>query len=503
MCAEARVELANDHAGGDRFRQPMPSIANAPPSNAADAPAAPVLTPSVPAVVVTLVHGTVLFARWPRVLRILGAIHRGWSRAPAAPAWYAEASGFVERLTHALGDRRIHVTRFLWSGANTVWDRVCAAGADPDFTRTGRAAAKRRSPTLREHIAAVARDFPDAAHVLVAHSHGANVCLYALRDGATRQAAHGLVCLSTPFVHVRQRADSNMLASMLKVLGGVVYLALFLGASQWVSAHVPKPWDQVIFVSGFTVLLMAAAVFWARRETRRDALRAWANSIAQPDTHGVPTFVLLSDGDEALLALKIMEGLNVVARGLWRAAFWLPNRVVGAISRWGDWRVILYALLAVVTLGILLATDALSPLGPNPEATWSVIVILKFLAAAAIAPGMLLLVLILVLATPAFVAMLVGYPALVFTRWLAVGWGGSIGVDITAETCPLGTATVTRLTPAADARGLRHAHSYNDARAPDEIAGFIARMADAHAALKTHAMTGSDGDPRAGHAQTS
>jgi len=105
---------------------------------------------------------------------------------------------------------------------------------------------------------------------------------------------------------------------------------------------------------------------------------------------------------------------------------------------------------------------------------WSVIQVVKFLAAAAAIPAILFVALALALAMPALVAMLLGYPALLFSRWLAFGWGGSIGVDITAETCPLGTATVTRLeTPAAT--GLQHANSYNDHRAPELIAKFIAQ----------------------------
>ena len=76
-------------------------------------------------------------------------------------------------------------------------------------------------------------------------------------------------------------------------------------------------------------------------------------------------------------------------------------------------------------------------------------------------------------------AMLIGYPALTFSRWLAFGWGGSVGLDITAETCPLGTATITRLGTQPDVRGLRHAHSYNHARAPGIVAEFVARVAGA------------------------
>jgi hypothetical protein len=438
----------------------------------------PTAAAAPPAVVLTLVHGTVLFARWPRILRFLQAVHRCFVRTPTPPAWFEDGSAFVSRLTSAFADRRVHLLRFSWSGANTVWDRVCAAGADGDYIKAARPRANPR-PTLRDHIAEVARAHPGVAHVLIAHSHGANVALYALRDDATRAAVQGLVCLSTPFMHVRQRADSSSLATMLKLLAGVVYFALFMAASYWVSAHVPSPWDDVFFVSGISLVLLAFTVFWTIRQSRREALNAWARSIAEPGPGTVPTLVVLSDGDEALLALKVTEGLNVLARGLWSLAYWLPERMDHAIQRWGNGRLIIYAVLALTALGLLLATDAQSPLGPNPEAAWSAIFIIKVIAVAALLPVILVFLLALALATPALVAMLVGYPALVFSRWLAFGWGGSVGVDITAETCPLGTATVTRLAPSPETPGLRHAHCYNDPRAVPEIAAFVMRTVEA------------------------
>lgn len=132
----------------------------------------------------------------------------------------------------------------------------------------------------------------------------------------------------------------------------------------------------------------------------------------------------------------------------------------------------MYALLALATLAFFLLNDPRSSL-VDPAQTWSVLQILKLLLLTFGIPLGLYGALGLVLFAPAFVAMLLGYPALVFSRWLAFGWGGSIGMEITAETCPLGNASVTRLGPPADAPGLRHAHSYHDERAPTLIAEFI------------------------------
>jgi len=419
-------------------------------------------------VVVTLVHGTVLFARWPRVLRLLTFLEKLSPNREAEPAWYTKESQFFKRLTAKLGPLA-HIVEFPWTGGNSVWARIHAAGAEGDFGK----AVTRDAPSLRDHIAGIAKEHPGAAQVLVAHSHGGNVCQYALRDASTASRVRGLVCLSTPFVHARLRADSSVLDDTLKVLLGILYVVAFSVASQWLSSRVPEPWDSVIFSVAFTLVVFVVVVLWGRRLDRRSVLRLWAESVTEPQPDGPPTLVLLADGDEALLALKIAEGFNVMSRGLWRMTFSISELLWGTNTsvRQRQW---LYGGLSLVTLVLLLLTDAESPL-IHPEKMWSFVQIFKFLLASALIPLFLALVLGLALMTPAFVAMLLGYPALVFSRWLAFGWGGSIGVDMTAETCPSGTAMITRLGPPVDSSGLRHAHSYHDERAPDLIAKFIAQ----------------------------
>ena len=64
----------------------------------------------------------------------------------------------------------------------------------------------------------------------------------------------------------------------------------------------PEPWDSVVLVSSFTVAIMAGALWWVLREARQQSLRLWAASVTQPQGYRPATMVLLSDGDEALLA---------------------------------------------------------------------------------------------------------------------------------------------------------------------------------------------------------
>ena len=63
-----------------------------------------------------------------------------------------------------------------------------------------------------------------AHHGIVAHSHGGNVALYALRDVALRRKIDGVVTLGTPFIHCRPRP----LEGPLKLLESSVFPVFFI-----------------------------------------------------------------------------------------------------------------------------------------------------------------------------------------------------------------------------------------------------------------------------------
>ena len=179
--------------------------------------------------------------------------------------------------------------------------------------------------------------------------------------------------------------------------------------------------------------------------------------------------MLLADGDEALLALKLAEGVNAAIRGLWRLASFVPLRVFPVQRRLAnDWRVALpvYGLAAVGVLIWLLRSDV---------SVMSLGLVLKAILAALLLPGFFLLAWSLLLALPALLITPFGFLALGLLRWVAFGWAGSFDLEMTAETCPVGTATIARLGPRLGPRGLRHGYSYNDRRAPVHIARFIRR----------------------------
>jgi hypothetical protein len=139
------------------------------------------------------------------------------------------------------------------------------------------------------------------------------------------------------------------------------------------------------------------------------------------------------------------------------------------------------AVAVSLVLAVGLSVDDTSPLRTG---NWSLPIVLKFLVTALFGTALFFFLWSLVLALPGLIMVIIGYLGLAFVRWLAFGWAGYLGVEMTAETCPVGTAQVTRLGPSLRARGLHHGHSYNDRRAPVHIARFIRETMGLEGALK-------------------
>lgn len=417
-----------------------------------------------PAVIVTLVHGTILLARWPIVFRFLRRLRAALVRAPAEPEWYRPDSRFADWLRRAFGETPVAIRSFPWAGSNTLADRLFAA------------------VELRQHIARIADEHPDTPQVLVGHSHGGSVCLAAIGDPETQRKVIAFASLSTPYVHVRQRSDSENIGTALSVLGFLLFTGVMLATMGWLEPRVGEFWNAAVFTLAlFAVMALGAAVLKGRHK-RMVVAREWAQSLNAVQEGAVARLVVISDGDEALLALKIAEAFSAVSRGLWRAAYRVVELVEMALtgSRWRAW--LLYAGIAGAFLVVFLFYDSESPWGPVAGVPVTIWYPLKVAAIAAFAPALVFLLVALALFVPTLVAMLVGFPPLVFFRWLAFGWGGSPGVDVTAESLPLGTVTAVRLTAPAGGRGLRHSELYNDARVPPVIAAFVQREVDAAAA---------------------
>lgn len=147
---------------------------------------------AAPGFVITLVHGT-----W--------ADTRGW---------VAPGSFLRRELEGQLGS--VVFREFAWTSAHTHAARAEAGVRLGKFIRAGHA------------------QYPGAKHVVIAHSHGGVVALYALRDAEANRVISGIVTLATPFVYARRRRFGPYVGVMTFVLiaGPVVAGAMVLSALQ-------------------------------------------------------------------------------------------------------------------------------------------------------------------------------------------------------------------------------------------------------------------------------
>ena len=234
-----------------------------------------------PRFVVTLVHGT-------------------W--APDAD-WTREKSPLRKLLQEQFGDD-VHVNPFTWSGANDYGGRL-AAGKE-----------------LRQCLGELTNTYTTAKHVIVAHSHGGNVALYALNDEKTASKISGLVTLATPFLVCKPKRFalslgiliySAVFGSALLFLSSVVVPLVLRGLDY---AHTLNGWREIAVYIGVLWLGYAAGdiargvgTFLAgnlmdlalERAGQRQA--ELTSTLTTPQAAKVPLFAIRFRGDEARLLL--------------------------------------------------------------------------------------------------------------------------------------------------------------------------------------------------------
>jgi hypothetical protein len=172
-----------------------------------------------PTYVITLVHGTILFG-------IIGK----------DPKWIKEGSDLRQTLTKTLPGS-VLFPPFSWSGGNSAGSRQIA------------------SKQLRATLTRQLKDYPDARHYVIAHSHGGNVTMYALRDSKLKSQIDGVVCLSTPFLHVNKRNLGS--SDDEKNVARSILLTLLLGIVLFASSRV------TLVIPGYTIyFLLFCLVFF-------------------------------------------------------------------------------------------------------------------------------------------------------------------------------------------------------------------------------------------------
>lgn len=390
--------------------------------------------PDDPNYVVTLLHGT--FAR--------GA------------AWTKEGSELVTVLRSRLKGR-VRIERCEWSGWNSIGAR--RSGADG----------------LAAHLDRLEETFPNARHYVIAHSHGGNIALYALRQRGLASRISGVVCIATPFLVARTRDLGRDGLSTL--LAAPVLLSMLAWSGLRDDLEQSASWlPEVAGGILWTMATLAAVAFlfvrWDRLASR--ILETLAFPANPP-----PLLIMRAPGDEASALLIFFQFLSLLAVRLFHVISRLHARSEATFERWArhKGRLVL-VLVAGIVLTPLVAV-ALLEMGTSPGVL--VNVLMAMLLPLLVIPFLLLLD----WSGPAaigirFVASMALVPAslILAVCMLPIDWRVGVAnllVDLTVEPAPPGTWTFCEVlpTPSAETPDLAHSVLYRDRDALQDLVSWI------------------------------
>jgi hypothetical protein len=235
----------------------------------------------------------------PQTSLVLHLVHGTWGQRSD---WTQDGSRFCRHMRAHLRSA-VQFERFSWSGKNSHEDRI-EAGSE-----------------LATHLLSHFELQPDARHVVIAHSHGGNVALYAARHEQVAGRLAAIVCLATPFIACTPKKVPwpillTYLSFALIPCVLLVSLAYALLAGSWLAVGILTP------------LLFASVWIWMKGDLKqmnqmvaeRDAL---VSRLALPTTYMGPILCVRVLMDEARFHLFTWQSFA--------AAVWLPFSALAVI----------------------------------------------------------------------------------------------------------------------------------------------------------------------------
>jgi hypothetical protein len=353
----------------------------------------------------------------------------------------------------------------MWSGRNCVVHRELAAKA------------------LHEKLVESQKKYPGTPHILIGHSHGGNIAIQATA-GLPEHEQVRILCLSTPFLYVLPRPNSERLDQINVPVFGHAFLLMVVLAMLARASGFPNGWLFRIAV------FLATFACWLPIVRMMKRYRSWATRFCTPQAPiaEIPTRSLLLLrflGDEASFAISASQALQY-------ALFWTTQKearliqrtqqlLAGLLQKWyGFFSLSLTLVCAgfgVALLYVVPMVDKFVGGHHSPNANWftlhnpylPVALIPPLLVPAAIS--------FLVALVPIFMALnLVLYLLIALLGIWAFGWrlaASSVWNEITVEAAPLGKWNLVTLSPRSDIQGLRHCLPYADPTAIEQTIAFI------------------------------
>ena len=231
-----------------------------------------------PDVVVCLVHGTI-----PSLFGI-----RLFSQVP----WIGETSWFRKNL-FPYGDDTIHYSPFYWSGKNSHKGRV-EAGIH-----------------LAAHLAELGDRYPASQHICVAHGHGGNVAVYALRrlqQSAARLPGR-LITLGTSFFGAAKRDLRAVEEQLLSIsgCGAALWMLVYLLLSSRVVTAPRYSVQVAVTMISFAWAVFFLTLFYFRPDRLRSIAEKQYAALSTELDLELRTLCICARRDEARISLKFLE----------------------------------------------------------------------------------------------------------------------------------------------------------------------------------------------------
>jgi len=264
-------------------------------------------------------------------------------------SWTRDGSAFRQSLQTGVGPG-VRIRRFEWSGANTHAARL-KAGVE-----------------LATLVAEGSRS--SAGHILIGHSHGGNVALYAAGhlEGVAPVAA--VVCLSTPFWRIEPRpflrSSQAAFSQLIGLLGAVSLVALVLGLAvpeglrqYFVDFFRPSGLairhDTLLRASTVGSLALPLGLLLSRKALLEKLQDSVAQRLQYRPLRGTTVLTFRTRLDEALLWLR---GIRLGEGFMFCSIAALSVLVLGALELWVVALAPNLPLLLLGLVGCLLCTAA-------------------------------------------------------------------------------------------------------------------------------------------------
>jgi hypothetical protein len=338
--------------------------------------------------------------------------------------------------------------RFAWSGRNSVSERDKASNE--------------LRPFLYERIAM----HPNAIQVVIGHSHGGSVLMYALREQSLAERIDRIVCLSTPFIQVTWR--HVYLPGLFFIVSGLGAVALVTGMPSYIFAKLGDLPETRRYVYALLMSLLALVFLpgflHIALESFISRWQRWSRDIQEkcvlPQLKPEHVLIMRTSADEASHSLAWTYFTNWLLEKVIDVMFvvgFLPFRLFPRKSY--SWRSKAWLAATFVILGIIFAATGISATGTKLAiGAWTMF--LLFWGPFMISVGMV---------PVAFLASLLS---------VAFGWeliATSPFISASAETTPAGWWKVVHVPRYSDKPfgSLHHSRLYDDSQAVALIGRWI------------------------------